>query len=139
MTQSKAASARHQQQKENDDVSKNDNSRTKRRNKGRPRKSKDYDYTPKPGTLLQRRNYSLLRLLTIINAAGSNGITTLKLLDELGSRADRINAIIRKAEEEKLIERIEGPSEKGRFSPILNKLLPKGKKLLVQLHTQKEK
>jgi hypothetical protein len=56
--------------------------------------------------------------VTIIDAAGSKGITTLVLLDELGSRADRINAIIRKAEELGLIDRIPGePPGPGQFAP----------------------
>jgi hypothetical protein len=50
-----------------------------------PRRRPPTAYQPKPGTLLQYGNYTLLRILTILNTAGSDGITTLTLLDELGS------------------------------------------------------
>jgi hypothetical protein len=53
------------------------------------------------------------------------------LLDELGSRANRINDIIAAAEQLKLIERIEGeqPSP-GQFTPIFNAITDKGRRLL---------
>jgi hypothetical protein len=37
--------------------------------------------------LLKRGNYSILKLLVTIHAAGSEGIATCKLLDEIGSHA----------------------------------------------------
>jgi hypothetical protein len=96
-----------------------------------PRKRPPTSYQPKPGTLLQYGNYSLLRILSILNNAGEDGITTLMLLDELGSRANRINDIIAAAEQLKLIERIEGeqPSP-GQFTPIFNAITDKGRRLL---------
>ena len=89
-----------------------------------------YTYAPTPGPLLQRGNYSLVRILSILNSAGGDGLPTLALLDELGSKADRINAIIRTAQEMKLIERIPGESEHGQFPPICNKITERGKQLL---------
>jgi DNA-binding MarR family transcriptional regulator len=89
-----------------------------------------HQYTPTPGPLLQRGNYSLLRLLSILNSAGADGLPTLALLETLGSKADRMNAIIRTAEEMELIERIPGKSEHGQFPPIYNKITERGKQLL---------
>jgi len=88
-------------------------------------------YQPKTGALLQYGNYSLLRILTLLNNAGEDGITTLMLLDKLGSRANRINDIIAAAERLKLIERIEGePPAPGQFTPIFNVITDKGRRLL---------
>jgi DNA-binding MarR family transcriptional regulator len=88
------------------------------------------EYTPTPGPLLQRGNYSLLRILAILNSAGANGLTTLALLETLGSKADRMNAIIRTAQELNLIERIPGESERGQFPSIYNVITDKGRQLL---------
>jgi hypothetical protein len=97
----------------------------------RIRKRPATSYQPKPGTLLQYGNYSLLRILTILNAAGSDGITTLALLDQIGSRANRINDIIDAAEHLKLIERVEGePPGPGQFPSIFNVITDKGRRLL---------
>lgn len=99
--------------------------------RGHPRKRPPSAYQPKPGTLLQYGNYSLLRILSILNNTGEDGITTLMLLDKLGSRANRINDIIAAAERLKLIERIEGePSSPGQFTPIFNAITDKGRRLL---------
>ncbi|HKG71046.1 MAG TPA: hypothetical protein VKA87_04050 [Nitrososphaeraceae archaeon] len=87
-------------------------------------------YTPTPGSLLQRGNYSLLRLLFILNAAGADGLTTVMLLEQMGSKADRMNAIIRKAQELKLIERVRGESKHGQFPRIYNVITDKGRQLL---------
>ena len=100
------------------------------RNRKKTRTFSSSSSIPVQGSLLQRGNYSLLRLLTIINAHGSNGIATFLLLDELGSKADRINAIIRVAEELELIERKEGESEHGHFPPVYNIITDKGRQLL---------
>lgn len=137
MTQIKAA--RHPDVS-NDRHRDSDSSSSRGRRPSRKKKTPStYSYHPTPGRLLQRGNYSLLRLLTIINAAGSKGITTLTLLDELGSRADRINAIIREAEKLELIERKEGESEHGQFPPVYNMITEKGKELLLsQLKTRIE-
>jgi len=116
MTQSRAA-------KKHQDVSNG-----KRRRK---RKRPSTSYTPKPGTLLQYGNYSLLRILAILNGAGEDGITTLRLLQELGSKASRINDIIAALERLELIERIQGePPGPGQFRPILNVITQRGKALL---------
>jgi hypothetical protein len=85
-----------------------------------------------PSNLVKRGNYSLLRLLIILKAAGPNGITTLTLLNELGSKADRINHIISNAEKAGYIKRIKGESEHGHFAPVYNILTKKGKDLLLQ-------
>jgi hypothetical protein len=60
-------------------------------------------------------------------------VETLVLLEELGSKADRIKAIIRTAERLKLIKRIEGESEHGHFPPVYNTITKEGKQLLAQL------
>jgi DNA-binding MarR family transcriptional regulator len=96
----------------------------------RAKKAPSMTYAPTPGPLLQRGNYSLLRILSILNSAGADGLTTMVLLEQLGSKADRITAIIRTAQEMKLIERIPGESEHGQFPPICNKITERGKQLL---------
>ena len=53
-------------------------------------------------------------------------VETLVLLEELGSKADRINAIIRTAERLKLIKGVEGQSEHGHFPPLYNIITEKG-------------
>lgn len=76
-------------------------------------------------------NYSLLRLLTILNAAGPQGIPTLKLLDEIGSRATYTQRVINKAAKEGLIERKEGePPGPGQFAPMINTITERGRQLL---------
>ena len=89
-------------------------------------------YTPKSGSLMQRGNYAMFRILSIINAAGPAGITTVVLLKELKSKSDRTNAIIRKAQELGYIDRIKGESEHGHFSPVNNIITDKGKTILSQ-------
>jgi hypothetical protein len=102
-----------------------------RRRKKRTRPSTAY--TPARGTLMQYGNYSLLRLLAIANARSPKGVTTVVLLEELGSRANRINDIIA-AEQLKLIERIEGePPGPGQFPPVFNTITDKGQRLLQKL------
>jgi DNA-binding MarR family transcriptional regulator len=72
----------------------------------------------------------LLRLLIAVNQAGPQGIATYKLLHQLGS-THHAKAFIVRAEEEGLIERIPGESERrGRFAPVINKITPRGKLLL---------
>jgi DNA-binding MarR family transcriptional regulator len=84
--------------------------------------------------LVKRGNYSLLRLLIIAKDAGPDGITTLALLNELGSKADRINHIISNAEKAGYIKRVTGESEHGHFPPVYNIITDKGKELLAQLY-----
>lgn len=87
----------------------------------------------KPQTLFKRGNYSLLRLLVIVNAAGPQGIPTLKLLDEIGSRASFTQNVIKKAEKQGLIKREEdAPPGPGQFAPMINSLTEKGKEFLQQ-------
>jgi DNA-binding MarR family transcriptional regulator len=88
-------------------------------------------FTPKPGSLLQRGNYAIFRILSIINAAGPKGITTVTLHQRLGTHTNRTNAIIRKAHELGYIDRIKGESSgRGQFAPILNVITEKGRQLL---------
>jgi hypothetical protein len=80
--------------------------------------------------LFKRGNYSLLHLLAIVNAAGTEGIPTLKLLDEIGSRATYTQNVIYKAKKAGLIKREPGPSEHGQFAPMINTISDKGSQLL---------
>jgi DNA-binding MarR family transcriptional regulator len=80
--------------------------------------------------LFKRGNYSLLRLLTIVNAAGPEGITTRKLLDTIGSHDTYTQKVLDKAKDLKLIERVPGESEHGHFPPIYNVITERGKQLL---------
>lgn len=88
-------------------------------------------YTPKPGSLLQRGNYAMFRILSIINAAGPNGITTIVLHQKLGAHNNRTNAIIRKVHELGYIDRTQGERPgPGQFAPIFNVITNKGRRLL---------
>ena len=88
-------------------------------------------FEPKPGSLLQRGNYALFRILMEISLAGTQGITTTALHAKLGSHTNRTNAIIRKAHEMGLIDRIQGERPgPGQFAPILNVITKRGRKLL---------
>ena len=80
--------------------------------------------------LFRRGNYSLLRLLTIVNAAGPDGITTRKLLDEIRSHDTYTQRVLDKAKDLELIERVRGESEYGQFPPIFNVITAKGRQLL---------
>ena len=91
-----------------------------------------YTYTPKPGTLLQRGNYAMFRILSVVAAAGSRGITTVELHRELGTHTNRTNAIIRKAHELGYIDRIKGESEHGQFAPIFNVITDKGREMMMR-------
>jgi hypothetical protein len=81
--------------------------------------------------LFKRGNYSLLRLLSILSAAGDKGMPTLKLLDEIGSHATYTQNIITKAHKAGLITRELGePPTPGQFPAKCNRLTPKGRQLL---------
>src|ERR671918_2816176 len=81
--------------------------------------------------LFKRGNYSLLRLLSILSAAGEKGMPTLKLLDEIGSHATYTQNIITKAHKAGLITRELGePPVAGQFAPVYNTITPEGKRLL---------
>jgi DNA-binding MarR family transcriptional regulator len=81
--------------------------------------------------LFKRGNYSLLRLLVIVNAAGPSGITTRKLLDEIRSHDTYTQRVLDKAQKQALIERVKGePPGAGQFSPIFNVITDKGRRLL---------
>jgi hypothetical protein len=83
----------------------------------------------KPLDLFKRGNVGLARLLIAVNAAGEEGISTVKLLQQLNS-TNHAQAFIRRAEREGLIERIKGKSEYGHFPPVVNRITEKGKQLL---------
>lgn len=82
--------------------------------------------------LFKHGNAGLTHLLLIVRDAGKEGISTLKLLEELGS-VDYGQSLIRRATYGGYIKRKKGESEHGRFRPVYNYLTPKGKKLLEQL------
>jgi hypothetical protein len=82
--------------------------------------------------LFKRGNYSMLRLLSIVYAAGPEGIPTRKLLDEIGSRATYTQNVITKAAKQGLITRKLGePPGPGQFQPVYNTITSKGKSLLL--------
>jgi DNA-binding MarR family transcriptional regulator len=73
----------------------------------------------------------MFRILSIIAGAGPNGISTVALHEQLGAHTNRTNAIIRKAHEMGLIDRIQGERPgPGQFAPIFNVTTEKGRKLL---------
>jgi hypothetical protein len=81
--------------------------------------------------LFKRGNYSMLRLLSILSAAGDSGMPTLKLLDTIGSHATYTQNIITKAYKLGLITREVGePPVAGQFAPTINTITAKGKQLL---------
>jgi hypothetical protein len=99
--------------------------------RGRPKTGPPTDFTPRAGSLLQRGNYAMFRILSIIAGAGAGGITTVALHQELGAHTNRTNAIIRTAHEMGLIDRIQGERPgPGQFAPILNVITKRGRKLL---------
>jgi hypothetical protein len=79
--------------------------------------------------LFQRGNVGLARCLIAVYEAGPEGISTYKLLQQLGS-TNHAQAFIKRAVREGLIERIEGESEHGHFKPVYNRITEKGKQLL---------
>lgn len=79
--------------------------------------------------LLRRGNITLLRLLVLVNAAGSSGISTMKLFDELGTTGYGQTSLTR-AVKAGLIKREEGESEHGHFKPKYNRITPKRRQLL---------
>lgn len=84
--------------------------------------------------LFKRGNYSLLRLLTIVNAAGPDGIRTRKLLDTIGSHDTYTQRVLDRAQKQGLIERVKGESPApGQFPPIYNIITERGKQLLQNL------
>jgi DNA-binding MarR family transcriptional regulator len=81
--------------------------------------------------LFKRGNYSLLRLLTIVNAAGPDGIRTRKLLDTIGSHDTYTQRVLDRAQKQGLIERVKGESPApGQFLPVYNIITERGKQLL---------
>lgn len=82
--------------------------------------------------LLKRGNIGLIRLLLVVRDAGPDGISTYKLLHQLGS-TNHAKAFITRAEKQGYIKRVTGESEHGHFKPVYNILTPKGKRLLEQL------
>ena len=86
---------------------------------------------PDVSNLFKRGNYSLLRLLVIVNAAGPSGVTTRKLLDEIHSHDTYTQRVLDRAQKEGLIERVKGePPAAGQFPPVYNIITECGKQLL---------
>jgi hypothetical protein len=56
--------------------------------------------SPPTTNLFKRDNYSLLRLLMIVNAAGPDGITTHKLLDEMRSHDTYTQRVLDRAQKQ---------------------------------------
>ena len=79
--------------------------------------------------LFRRGNVGLARLLVAVNAAGPQGISTNKLLEQLNS-SHHAQAFIRRAAKEGLIERFTGESEHGYFPKVYNRLTERGRELL---------
>jgi len=77
----------------------------------------------------KRGDMGLLRLLIAVNQAGPEGISTYKLLHQLGS-THNAKAFIKRAEHEGLIERETGESEHGLFAPVYNRITQKGRQML---------
>jgi len=85
-------------------------------------------YTLRPGSLLQRGNYAMFRILSAIAAAGPSGITTVVLHQQLGTHSNRTNAIIRKAEQKGLVKRTPGAKPgPGQFAPLYNIITERGR------------
>jgi hypothetical protein len=79
--------------------------------------------------LLRRGNITLHRLLITVNAAGDEGITTMKLFRELGTTGYG-QTTLQRAVREGLIKRKVGESEHGQFPPVFNVITDKGRQLL---------
>ena len=95
------------------------------------KKMKKPSRTSRSPDLLKRGNMGLLRLLIAVHDAGPKGISTYKLLNQLGS-THHAKAFIARAEREGLIERPYGePASPGHFRPRYNILTEKAKKLLL--------
>ena len=85
--------------------------------------------------LFKRGNYSLLRLLVIVNTAGPEGIKTRKLLDEIRSHDTYTQRVLDKAQKQGLIERVKGePPAPSQFPPVYNIITDRGKQLLQNHH-----
>jgi hypothetical protein len=90
---------------------------------------------PSAADHFKRGNYSLFRLLVIVNAAGSRGIPTRKLLDEIPSHDTYTQRVLDRAQKQGLIERVKGdPPGAGQFSPVYNIITERGKQLLRNHH-----
>jgi hypothetical protein len=89
---------------------------------------RDKSYIP---SLLQPGNVGLFRLLLAVYQAGPDGITTLKLLQQLNSITHG-QAFLKRAEREKLIERKRVPKPAGQKGNhfTVNRITDKGKQLL---------
>lgn len=86
------------------------------------------------GFLFQRGNIGLARLLFVLYKAGPEGITTNKLLQQLGS-TNHAQAFIKRAEKEGLIKRIpEEPPAPDEFPPPRYNIITERGKLLLQNH-----
>ncbi len=79
----------------------------------------------------KRANRGLVKLISTINRAGKDGISTRRLLQEIGANEE---SHIYRAEREGYIIRKEREPESGRgFKPVYNIITPKGRDLLEEL------
>ena len=82
--------------------------------------------------LIKKGNLALVRLLLAIYDAEPDMLNTSKLLKELGS-VSYGQRVIKRAVNEKYIERVEGkePLGKGQFPPVFYKLTQTGRQVLL--------
>lgn len=85
------------------------------------RRKKNNDSNLPSSSSFKCGNYSLLHVLSIVYAAGPEGIPTRKLLDEIGSHATYTRNMIIKAYKLGLIDRKLGEEPgPGQFVPVIN-------------------
>lgn len=78
-----------------------------------------------------RANRALVKLVRTVNRAGKNGISTRRLLQEIGANEE---SHIHRAQKEGYIIREEREPESGRgFKPVYNIITPKGRDFLEEL------
>jgi hypothetical protein len=102
----------------------------KKKKKKKSQKYKRGLYVHSTGDLFKRGNVGLARLLIAVYNAGPGGISTYRLLHELGS-THHAKSFISRAVKEGLIKREKGePPGPGQFQPVYNVITPAGVALL---------